>query len=163
MSILKSFKLTCDVASVFLLLFTPSSFVHEQPLSAIWFGSTARKFRFFATSLIHDWSLLHLIFISDGCRLERSFQYRWTFNSKVTSARLLCSSNLQNALLLLPVLNKASENWNLFKRLLDLIWQTADYLFTFYLLAFLSTYHRKQWDATQASLDVAGHLSTYHT
>ena len=35
MSILESFKLTCDVASVFALLFTPSSFVHEQPLSAI--------------------------------------------------------------------------------------------------------------------------------
>ena len=35
MSILESFKLTCDVASAFALLFTPSSFVHEQPLSAI--------------------------------------------------------------------------------------------------------------------------------
>ena len=34
-SIIESFKLTCDVASVFALLFTPSSFVHEQPLSAI--------------------------------------------------------------------------------------------------------------------------------
>ena len=37
---IESFKLTCDVASVFSLLFTPSSFVHEQlnteqPLSVI--------------------------------------------------------------------------------------------------------------------------------
>ena len=32
-SILESFKLTCDVASVFSLqLFTPSSFVHEQAI-----------------------------------------------------------------------------------------------------------------------------------
>ena len=67
MSILESFKLTCDVASVFALLFTPSSFVHEQPLSGIYSGNTARRFRFFATGSIHGWSLLHLIFISDGC------------------------------------------------------------------------------------------------
>ena len=39
MPILESFKLTCDVASVFA----------------------------FATGSIHGWSLLHLIFISDGC------------------------------------------------------------------------------------------------
>ena len=35
MSILESFKLACDIASVVSLLFTRSSFVHEQPLSAI--------------------------------------------------------------------------------------------------------------------------------
>ena len=60
MSILESFKLTCDVASVFSLLFTPSSFVHEQPLSATWFRS-------FAMGLIHGWSLLHLIYMPGGC------------------------------------------------------------------------------------------------
>ena len=32
---MESFKLASDIASVFSLLFTPSSFVHEQPLSAI--------------------------------------------------------------------------------------------------------------------------------
>ena len=43
-------------------------------------------------------------------RLAVSLQYRRTFNSIVLSARLPCSSNLQNALLLLSVLNKASEH-----------------------------------------------------
>ena len=43
---------------------------------------------------------------------------------------------------------------------MDLIWQTADYLFTFHLLVFLSTYHRKQWGATRARVGVAGYLST---
>ena len=60
------------------------------------------------------------------------------------------------------VLNKASENRNLLRRLIDLIilmWQTADYLYIFSLLAFLSTYHRKRRGATQAHLRVAGHLS----
>ena len=32
---MESFKLTCDVASVLSLLFTPNSFVREQPVSAI--------------------------------------------------------------------------------------------------------------------------------
>ena len=36
----------------------------------------------------------------------------------------------------------------------------ADYLFSVYLLAFLSTYHRKRRDATRARLGVAIHLST---
>ena len=60
MLILESFKLTCDVASVFPLLFTPSSFVHEQPLSATWFSDTARRFRSFATGPMHGWNLQHL-------------------------------------------------------------------------------------------------------
>ena len=43
---------------------------------------------------------------------------------------------------------------------MDLIWQTANYLFTLHLLAFLSNYHRKQSGATRARVGVAGHLST---
>ena len=116
-------------------------------------------------SIAFDIYIRWLLIRTTQARLAVFLQHRWTFNSIVipVSARLPCFSSWQNALLLLPVLNKASENWNLLKRLLHLIWQTADYLFSFHLLAFLSTYHRKQWGATRAPLGVAGHLSTYRT
>ena len=116
-------------------------------------------------SIAFDIYIRWLLIRTTQARLAVSLQYRWTFNSIVipVSARLPCFSSLQNALLLLPVLNKASENWNLLKRLLHLIWQTVDYLFSFHLLAFLSTYHRKHRGATRAPLGVAGHLSNYRT
>ena len=121
-----------------------------------------RRVRFTAGPIVFAVYTGWLLISTAQVHLAVSLQYRRTFVSIVISVRLPCSSNLQNALLLIPVLSKASENWYLLKRLIDLIWQTANYIFTFHSLAFLSTYNRKQWGRCTSSLKSCP-PSVYHT
>ena len=164
MSILISFKLTCDVASVFSLLFTPSSFVHEQPLSATWSSGNARWPKSFATGSIHGWSLLHLIL----------YRVAADYNGTSSLGRLpsillnfLIGSNKCSLALLLAfrkcvvTFTSAEQSFRKLKLIKTFNRSNPpDSRLSFYLLAFLSTYRRKRRGATRVRIRVAGHLST---